>query len=65
MKRHQKDMDTPKGTSKSLDRSETGKKYPVTKADVENSNDEKIDEDFKGFPHPPAQEHVIRKKETN
>jgi hypothetical protein len=61
MKQHQPNKDT----SKSLDHSKTGKKYPVTKTDVEDSNDERIDEDFKGFPHPPAQEHAIKRKKTD
>jgi hypothetical protein len=60
-------MKSPKkqDPGKNLDHSETGKKYPITKGDVESSNDERIDEDFKGFPHPPAQEQAIKKKKTN
>lgn len=35
---------------------------PMTKEDVANSPDEKTDEDFPGYPHPPAQEETIRNK---
>ena len=33
---------------------------PITnKEDVQRSNDEHIDQDFPGFPHPPAKENII------
>jgi hypothetical protein len=32
------------------------------KVDVQNSNDNKIDEDFKGFPNDPSKESVINPK---
>jgi hypothetical protein len=41
------------------------KKHPMTKEDVANSKDEKIDQDFPGFPHPPASEKIIKHKKTN
>ncbi len=33
---------------------------PMTKEDIAHSPDEKTDEDFPGFPHPPSQEETIR-----
>jgi hypothetical protein len=41
------------------------KKHPMTKEDVANSKDEKIDQDFPGFPHTPASEETIKHKKTN
>lgn len=36
---------------------------PITKKeDVQQSNDEGIDQDFKGFPHAPAKEEIINPK---
>ncbi len=35
---------------------------PMTKADVKNSPDPKIDEDFKGYPAAPSKENVINPK---
>ena len=36
---------------------------PITeKHEVQQSNDERIDQDFKGFPHAPAKEEVINPK---
>lgn len=32
------------------------------KEQVQQSKDERIDQDFPGFPHPPATEEVIKKK---
>jgi hypothetical protein len=41
----------------------TGKKTdPIEKKDVPNHPDAKIDEDFPGFPHPPADEKIIKPK---
>ena len=34
----------------------------TTKEEVQQSNDERIDQDFKGFPHAPAKEEVINPK---
>ncbi len=45
-----------------------GKKQttPMTKKeDVANSPDEKTDEDYPNFPHPPSQEEAIKHKRTN
>ena len=41
------------------------KKYPMSKEDVANNKDEKIDEDFPGFPHPPATENTVKHKKSN
>lgn len=42
-----------------------GKTKPIkNKEEVQKSNDQRIDEDFPGFPHPPSTEGVIRKKKT-
>lgn len=41
------------------------KNHPMTKEDVATSKDEKIDEDFPGFPHQPASEQTIKHKKTN
>lgn len=36
---------------------------PITKKEeVQQSNDERIDQDFKGFPHAPAKEEIINPK---
>jgi|KBSMisStaDraftv2_1062788.scaffolds.fasta_scaffold2303214_1 hypothetical protein len=36
---------------------------PITKKEeVQQSNDESIDQDFKGFPHAPAKEEIINPK---
>jgi hypothetical protein len=34
----------------------------IKKEEVKQSNDERIDQDFKGFPHEPAKEEVINPK---
>lgn len=41
------------------------KKYPMDKEDVAQSKDEKIDQDYPGFPHQPATEKAIKHKKTN
>jgi hypothetical protein len=40
-----------------------GDTKPITKKEqVQQSNDEKIDQDFPGFPHSPSTEETITKK---
>lgn len=52
-------------TTRSLKRT-TGKTKPIkNKEEVQQSNDERIDEDFPGFPHPPSTEEAIVKKKKN
>jgi len=34
----------------------------LKKSDVQTSNDEHIDQDYPGFPHPPAKENIINPK---
>lgn len=42
------------------------KTTPITKKeDVQKSNDSRIDEDFKGFPHAPSHQKMINPKTTN
>ncbi|MBG9377633.1 hypothetical protein I5907_15420 [Panacibacter sp. DH6] len=39
---------------------------PITEEnEVEQSNDERIDQDFEGFPHAPANEEMIKPETTN
>ncbi|MBC7934767.1 MAG: hypothetical protein H7Y86_05325 [Rhizobacter sp.] len=43
-----------------------GNTKPIkNKEQVQESNDEKIDQDFPGFPHAPATEDAIKKKKTS
>jgi len=35
------------------------------KEDVPKSKDERIDQDFPGFPHPPSKESTIKKPQKN
>lgn len=42
-----------------------GKTQPIKKKEqVQQSKDERIDQDFPGFPHPPATEEVIKRKKN-
>lgn len=41
------------------------KKYPMTKEDVATNKDEKIDQDYPGFPHPPSEEKTVKHKKSN
>lgn len=44
----------------------SGKTKPIkNKEEVQQSNDERIDQDFPGFPHPPSTEEAIIKKKKN
>lgn len=43
-----------------------GKTKPISnKEEVQQSNDQRIDQDFPGFPHPPATEEAIVQKKKN
>ncbi len=43
-----------------------GNTQPIkTKEEVQESKDEKIDQDFPGFPHPPSTEEVVKHKKTS
>jgi hypothetical protein len=68
IKRHkQKRGSSPAGSHHSTPddaRPSSGKKHPISKGDVEQSNDEHIDQDFPGFPHAPSREEVIRHQKT-
>lgn len=46
--------------------SKPGNTEPIkTKEQVQQSKDEKIDQDFPGFPHHPSTEETIKKKKTS
>jgi len=43
-----------------------GNTKPIkTKEQVQDSNDEKIDQDFPGFPHAPATENEVKKNKSS
>jgi hypothetical protein len=59
------DSNRPDSRRPSKKKAPAGTQPMTKKEDVESSNDQKIDQDFPGYPHGNAREGIIKHQKTN